>query len=158
VIDFNSIYARNVNLLTEYLIEFKIKMSLEELIRDYTSIFSYSDNTEAVKRFRLIGIKRIFATYPHDLEDGLSIEKEIPSSAKTTRVQLYVLNRKAIESISKDELAQKLAQFVQFAAIFKQLKLLDEFQKEEVQFEGAEQMGATLAFILNSEAVSKKGR
>lgn len=158
MIDFNSIHVRDVNLLAEYLREFKINIPLEELIRDYTSIFTYSDNTEAVKRFRLIGIKRTVDTYRDEIEKGVSITREIPSSAKTTRVQLYVLNRKAIDSISMDELALKIARFAQFAIIFKQLKLLDEFQKEELEFEGAEQVGATMAFLLNSEAVSKKGR
>jgi hypothetical protein len=153
VIDFNSIYVRNIDLLAEYLIEFKIKIPLEELIRDYTSIFAYSDNTEAVKRFRLIGTKKPVTTYPNQVDQGHVIQSVIPSSEKTKRVQLYVLNRKAIDSMDDTELVEMFTKFMKFTAAFRQVKLFGELQKEETDYDNAQIDGEYIVKILTIETM-----
>ena len=153
MIDFNAIYERNSDLLQKYLLKYMITIPYEELLRDFASIFLYADNTVTVKRLRVIGVKKTcdYVSYettdPNTGESYICREK-VDDSDKTTRVQLYVLNRKTIDLLEREDLKGLIADLTLFITAFKQIKLLMEIQKEELELETIDEVAEVTTSLL----------
>lgn len=92
--ELESLRKRNEDTLNILLKELKIKITYQELLEEFTSMFISTDLT--LKRIRLIGVQNMY-----DFEENGNRVK-VPNQTK--RTQIYVLTKKEFEAMDHVDL------------------------------------------------------
>ena len=106
----------------------KIDEDVDTLLEMYTSVYTTFDKRH--ERFRLMGVKEEYEVAEYKDGDRIVREK-IPGTEKQKRVQLYVLSKRMLNSLSQEILSEIKRDLTLLASDFKQYKLLEEAEMIE---------------------------
>ena len=124
--DCEKIKERNLNTL-EFLIEkYNIKVSINELLDFYTSVYIHKDFKQ--KRVRLLGIKEDYI---------IDNEGQKHKSKKKKTVQLYVLSKRMIQSLPETTVYEISRDLSVISIYFEELKLIKKLETAENLFDNA---------------------
>jgi len=113
------IKIRNINLLSNLIVKLKINISIEELLKGFTSIYIQEEkHDDKYKRLRLLGAKIISS-----------------ENKKTKNVQLYSLKKTYLKKISLEQIEEIKLNILICIELFKELQLLKEIKKTEEIFD-----------------------
>jgi hypothetical protein len=122
--DCDKIIARNKNTLLNLIRKYNIKLSLDELLDYYTSVYIHKDFKQ--KRVRLLGIKEEYI---------VDNEGRKHKTGKKKTVQLYVLSKRMIQTLPHDSVFEISRDISLFSFSFEQLKLIRKIKLTENTFE-----------------------
>jgi hypothetical protein len=122
--DCDKIKERNENALLDLIGKYNIKLSLDELLDFYTSVYIHKDFKQ--KRIRLLGIKEEYV---------VDNEGRKHKTGKKKTVQLYVLSKRMIQTLPQDSVFEISRDLSLFSFYFEQLKLIRKLEFTENAFE-----------------------
>lgn len=156
MIESRQVYQRDMDLLQTLITKYKMSITLESFLKDFPKVTIYADNTEKVRRVRLIGFKQTwdevsYETYDEVTQTSFMTTSKVPDSEKNERVQLFVLNRRTLERMNFEELKNVFFDLNRFVIAMKQIRLLQEIEEEENNFQSADEIANLMAEFHSGE-------
>lgn len=130
--NFNEVKYRNELFLRDCIERYKLKVTFERLMSNFTTIYSTYDFNN--QRLRVIGIERTSFVYVD--EEGWSSED--PYSVEKKRIQLFVMGKKEYKYSSDQDKREIIKDFTIFVSMFRQLKNFQEIEQDEAGIASAE--------------------